>query len=453
MTKLGTNSIRCLLKVLGTAFALLLCSPVLSQQLVYKDLFSGFERRFALLDSLIFKNEDVLQQRQQLHMYNIFDGTGMLAVDSLINDKVRMQKEALKAENGLLVSGQSYYRLDEGFGIDDEDALSRYDAKVQVELRWNFLSSSLVCRESRMKELDLEGKLERMAFLKDEIKELTEKQQVFFRTEYDSLLSGVLKLRIDNLKLLYDAQEYLVSDRSIGTDDLLKIMDEKAIAERQLETVPKDYPVASQLVYPAGAIVKIDTAGIRKHIMENCLMLQEADLQIELLQQQEIGTTYWRTLNISPFVRYSYYVRPQIKNSSNIDAGIAFQIPLTSQQSRKQKAMKAERMQKIMEKDILADYINGQVNLLFAEIERADRGLAGELERIRQLRKYLAIRKENYKGHIGEYNFLTRIKEYNHYLTCWENFYSYQYTRDCCIAQLQNYLPGHSVLEFCTIIN
>ena len=127
MTKLGTNSIRCLLKVLGTAFALLLCSPVLSQQLVYKDLFSGFERRFALLDSLIFKNEDVLQQRQQLHMYNIFDGTGMLAVDSLINDKVRMQKEALKAENGLLVSGQSYYRLDEGFGIDDEDDATRYD--------------------------------------------------------------------------------------------------------------------------------------------------------------------------------------------------------------------------------------------------------------------------------------------------------------------------------------
>lgn len=453
MTKLGTNSIRCLLKIWGTAFALLLCSPVLSQQLVYKDLFRGFERRFALLDSLIFKNGDAPQQYQQFRMYNGFDGTGMLAVDSLINDKVSMQKEAFKAENGLLVSGQSYYRLDEGFGIDDEDALSRYDAKVQVELRWNFLSSSLVHRDSRMKELELKGELERMAFLKDEIKELTEKQQIFFRAEYDSLLSGVLKLRIDNLKLLYDAQEYLVSDRSIGTDDLLKFMDEKAIAERQLESVPKDYPVASQLVYPAGAMVKIDTAGIRKHILENSLMLQEADLQIELLQQQEIGTTYWRTLNISPFVRYSYYVRPQIKNSSNIDAGIAFQIPLTSQQGRKQKAMKAERMQKIMEKDMLADYINEQVNLLFAEIERANRSIAGELERIRQLRKYLALRKENYKGHIGEYNFLTRIKEYNHYLTCWENYYLYQYSRDCCIAQLQNYLPDHSVLEFCTIIN
>ena len=433
-----------------------ICTPVLSQQLGYKDLFRGFESRFALLDSLIFKNGDVLQQHQlyqQHQMRNSFDETGVLAVDSLINDKVVKQKEALKAENGLLVSGQSYYRLDEGFGIDDEDALSRYNAKVQVELRWNFLSSSLISRNSRMKELELKGELERMAFIKDEIKELTEEQKIFFRAEYDSLLSGVLKLRIDNLKLLYDAQEYLVSDRSIGTDDLLKIMDERAIAERQLEIIPKDYPVASQLVSPGGAMVKIDTAGIRKHIRENGLMLQEADLQIELLRQQEIGTTYWRTLNISPFVRYSYYVRPQMKNSSNVDAGVAFQIPLTSQQSRKQKAMKAERMQKTMEKDMLADYINEQVNLLIDEIERCNRGLVGELERIRQLRKYLSIRNDNYKGHIGEYNFLNRIKEYNHYLTCWENYYLYQYTRDCCIAQLQNYLPGQSVLDFCTIIN
>ena len=90
--------------------------------------------------------------------------------------------------------------------------------------------------------------------------------------------------------------------------------------------------------------------------------------------------------------------------------------------------------------------------MLFQEIERANRGLAGELERIKKLRTYMELRKANYQAHIGEYNFLSRIKEYNHYLTCWENYYSYQYKRDCCIAELQNYLSGRSVLEFCTMV-
>ena len=105
-----------------------------------------------------------------------------------------------------------------------------------------------------------------------------------------------------------------------------------------------------------------------------------------------------------------------------------------------------------MEKDVLMKFVNEKVNVLLLEIERANRGLVGELERIKRLRTYLELRKANYQGHIGEYNFLSRIKEYNHYLTCWENYYMYQYKRDCFIAELQNYLSGRSVLEFCTII-
>ena len=98
-----------------------------------------------------------------------------------------------------------------------------------------------------------------------------------------------------------------------------------------------------------------------------------------------------------------------------------------------------------------SDEFFSKVDMLFIEIERANRGLSGELERIKKLRTYMELRKANYQAHIGEYNFLSRIKEYNHYLTCWENYYSYQYKRDCCIAELQNYLSGCSVLEFCTM--
>ena len=170
------------------------------------------------------------------------------AVDSMLHLKTEKKKDAMMAETGLLVSGQTYYRLDEGFCIDDDDALSRYTAKLQVELRWNFLNSSLINRNSRLKALDIQGKLESVGFERERVKELIDKQKNCFREEYDSLLAGVLQLRIDNLVLLNEAQDYLVSDRRISTDDLLKIMDEKAIAERLLVSIPKDYPLASQLV-------------------------------------------------------------------------------------------------------------------------------------------------------------------------------------------------------------
>ena len=434
------------------ALVLLLGSTLTQAQIPDKVLFQKFENHFALLDSLIFGLDYPVWKGKLPHHLTRTLNPLYSEVDSLLFEKVEKQMEAMKAETGLLISGQSYYRLDEGFGIDDEDALSRYTAKVQVELRWNFLSSSLINRKSRLNELDIKGKLERVGLERARIGKLIEKQKDYFQEEYDSLLAGVLKLRIDNLQLLSDAQQYLVSDRSISTDELLKIMDEQAIAERLLVTIPKDYPLAFQLVAPHGAEIRVDTARLMKHICDNDLSLYEADLQIKLLSEKEKSTNYWRTLNLSPFFRYSFYVRPEARNTANVDAGLAFQIPLSGEQPRKRKALRAERFQKTMEKESLVNMVTEKVHFLFDEIERANRGLAGELKRIEKMRDYMQLRKKNYLGHIGEYNFMSRIKEYNHYLTCWENFYTYQFKRDCCIAELQAFLSGQSVLDFCTIV-
>jgi hypothetical protein len=137
-----------------------------------------------------------------------------------------------------------------------------------------------------------------------------------------------------------------------------------------------------------------------------------------------------------------------MKNSSNLDVGLSFQIPLSAQESRKKKALTAECLQKTMEKEEKTALLMENVELILLELERANRGLAGELKRIEVLRDYMKLRRENYRGHIGEYNFLSRIKEYNHYLTCWENYYSYQYKRDCCIADLQVFLLQQSIFDF-----
>jgi hypothetical protein len=372
-------------------------------------------------------------------------------MDSLIDAKVESQQRALKAETGLVLSGQTYYRAGQelGFDSDEDDAVAIYSVKAQAELRWNIMNSSLINRKEKLKELSLMGELERVALEQEYAKKMVERQKEYLRKEYDSLLMSVLKLRVNNLQLLTDAQMYLVSDRSIGTDELLKLMDEQAIAERLLETMPKDYPIASQLVRPLGGeAIQIDTARLKSYIRENALPLHMLDLQIEILQQKEESAGYWTSLGFSPFLRYSYYMRPEMKNSSNLDVGLSFQIPLSAQESRKKKALTAECLQKTMEKEEKTALLMENVELILLELERANRGLAGELKRIEVLRDYMKLRRENYRGHIGEYNFLSRIKEYNHYLTCWENYYSYQYKRDCCIADLQVFLLQQSIFDF-----
>ena len=413
-------------------------------------LFQRFEEHFDLLDSLIFLTHESVPVVGAMATEAARQEVELNVVDSLIDAKVEEQQRALKAETGLLLSGHAYYRTGQGVGVDpdENDALESYSAKAQVELRWNIMNSSLIGRKGRLNELDLQGQLEHASIERERVRLAIERQKECFRLEYDSLLSSILQLRISNLQLLNDAQSYLASDRSIGTDELLKIMDEQAIAERLLTSIPKDYPVASQLMKPQGEVVSLDTASLKSYIREHALQLQVSDLQIELLQQKEKNTTYWSAMGLSPFVRYSYYVRPEVKNPSNVDAGIAFQLPLSMQESRKRKALSAERVQMTAEKEEMMLQLMEEVELILLDIERANRGLAGELKRIGVMREYMQLRRENYQGHIGEYNFMSRIKEYNHYLTCWENYYSYQYKRDCCIADLQMLLPQQSVFNF-----
>ena len=414
-------------------------------------LFKRFETHFKMMDTLIFRQVPATTDFGLMAVDTISQSQGLNTMDSLIDAKVESQQRALKAETGLVLSGQTYYRAGQelGFDSDEDDAVAIYSVKAQAELRWNIMNSSLINRKEKLKELSLMGELERVALEQEYAKKMVERQKEYLRKEYDSLLMSVLKLRVNNLQLLTDAQMYLVSDRSIGTDELLKLMDEQAIAERLLETMPKDYPIASQLVRPLGGeAIQIDTARLKSYIRENALPLHMLDLQIEILQQKEESAGYWTSLGFSPFLRYSYYMRPEMKNSSNLDVGLSFQIPLSAQESRKKKALTAECLQKTMEKEEQTALLMENVELILLELERANRGLAGELKRIEVLRDYMKLRRENYRGHIGEYNFLSRIKEYNHYLTCWENYYSYQYKRDCCIADLQVFLLQQSIFDF-----
>ena len=416
-------------------------------------LFDTFEQRFVALDSLIFVSSDADSATADhpavhfQHWWIAQDSTS--AADSLITNQVNAEVRAMKHETGLALTGQTYYRLDEGLALDEDDAVSRYKAKVQVELRWNFLNSSLIHRQGRQQAIELQGDIERIEMDKANLARLLAENQEFYQQKYDSLLSGILQHRLVNLTLMNDAQMYLLEHGNISSDEMLDIINDKAEAERALMAMSKTYPMTNDLSHPSGLVVEIDSAGLLSYIREHHADLHLLQLQSELLAQQMENHSYWTKLNISPFIRYSYYFRTDLANSTNVDFGVNFNIPITGEAGKKRAAMDAKRMIIDKEKEETTKKIEENIRAILLDIERLNRVSTAELHRMQDLKRYLQIRSHAYLNRKGGYNIILRTKEYNTYLVCWEKFLSYQYQRDCLLMSLQTYLTDTSIFDFC----
>jgi hypothetical protein len=136
-------------------------------------------------------------------------------------------------------------------------------------------------------------------------------------------------------------------------------------------------------------------------------------------------------------------------NSTNVDLGLSFIIPLSGETNKQRKTMNTELKILEIEKNQLSQQIIDNIKLILLDIKRMNRASESELYRMQEIKKYIQTRTTAYHNGIGEYNFVSRMKEYNTYLLCWEKFLSFQYQRDCHIANLQNYLPNISILDFC----
>lgn len=415
------------------------------------EILAGFDTRFRELDSLIFKSESRPMQASGNAALNPVESSSPSrdALDRAIDSRVQAEIGEVKSLTGLRFTGQTYYRLDGALGMDDDDPVSVYKGKIQAELRWYPFQSALFKRKGRIEELRLKGELDRLSYDKEDLGMLVERQKEAFRLYSDSLMSGVLLQRINNLTMLSDAYMYLLENENIASDDLLQILNEKAEAERQLASIPGDYLPAADLARPAGYFVEVDTAAYLQAVRDTQADISTLRLKMELLKQQEKNTSYWTEVNAAPFVRYSYYTRPSAPNSSNVDAGLVFTVPLSFEFWKKKEALRAERTIVATEESHMAARIMEAVNATLTDIERYNNASIGEYRRMAELKKYLSLRGRAYDNRVGEYNRLARMKEYNSYLSCCEKFIDYQYRKDCAIADLQKFLTDESVLKFC----
>ena len=429
---------------------------VFSQEQESERLLRQFEERFVELDSLIFPSRDSLSPIPVMRNDNFLNSllpekmpVVGVAYDSALMNYVNQQIKALKSKTALSLAGQAYYRPAHIFGMDEEDAESRYNGKIQTELRWNVLKSSLIKQKQRIQEIYLKGEMDHVVNQKEHIGSLIYRSKEYFRTMHDSLLSGVLQHRVHNLVMLSDAHNYLLLNENVSSDELLKILNERAEAERVLTMLVGDWPETRDLSHPEAWSVEIDTTELIQYIRTTQTDLRLMRLRTKMLEQQEQNTSYWQDITLTPFVRYSYYTRPHTSNSSNVDIGVSFSLPLSGEAGQRKKTIRAERELLEAEGAQVSQQIIDRIRFISGEINRLNRSLEGEYRRIYELKRYLAERTEAYRNRIGEYSLLSRAKEYNIYLSCIEKLIDFQYQRDCHLMDLQGLLADISILWYC----
>lgn len=444
-----STAVRTIVKALSVAaFVLLSGSPVLSQTRASIRLLERLEEQFAGLDSLIFA-EDYREVASPDTLIPAFGVMKENIIDSALLRRIDAEIREWKSKTGLSLGGSALWRTDRTIGLDDDATSTAYNGRLQAELRWNIFQSSLFNREGHIEEIRLKGKIDHASNRKDHLVELVYEQKEYFRLRHDSLLAGVLLHRVSNLRLLSDAYDYLLRNGNLSSDDLLRILNEKAEAERLLSTLSGDFPPTKDLSRPEVLFIEIDTAGLIRYVRETQTDLRLLRLRLQLLEQQERNTSYWEHTNLSPFVRYSYYTRPGVPNVSNFDVGVSITVPLTTEWGNRKKTIRAERDFLTAEQYQVSQRMTARIRFLSEEINRVNRSLIGEYTRIGELKKYLSDRLLAYRHGQGEYNRLARVKEYNIYLQCLEKLIQFQYKRDCYITDLQGLFADISVLWFC----
>lgn len=415
-----------------------------------------FECRFVTLDSLIFKvkgNDFVVSEDFFADASRKYGDT--LIADSLYDEALQKSVDAqtrfIKSATGIQVSGQTYYRFDSQFGLDEDDAVSRYDAKVQAELRWNFFKSGLYKRKGRIHEAEIQADIDRLAYAKETRGTEYARQREFYRTRQDSALCAVLTHRVTNLRLLSDAYLYLLGNENISSDNLMQILSETAEAERKLAALTVNDVFSGNLSMPDAFVVKLDTTVFLKYVEMNQADFKIAQRKRDLLEQRAKNESYWNDVEVSPFVRYSLYMRPNIDNSSNVDAGVYFKLPLSGESAKKRKALVAQGEALTAEHFLRMRQIADEVRFVSIEVDRLNRSIEGEYLRSIELKKFLASRVNAYSNRKGEYDRLARMKEYNAYLLCLERLLEFRYSRDAQIASLAKFLTGEDVGDFCSV--
>ena len=407
------------------------------------NLLGKFQQRYAVMDSLLANlgRRNSNTQGEQITSVHIVP-------DDVFHNLNKADIDALKAQNGLQTTGQLYVRPGKGLSYDPDDPLVAYNAKAQVEVNWDFFQSSYYRRKQKIKLITTRNELERMQYERDALLETIADEHVRIRHIDYSYLLGVLKEHSINLALLTSTQSYLLKTESISSDELLKLISEKAELDRQIVSIEAD-SVYQPRITQMPENIAIDTTSVLSYIRSYYYDVRRLSLQREVLQVELENTNFLSTTHIMPFARLSYYNRYKAHNTQNFDVGISWRIPLSFDTSKKRKAIVARQDVIDAQYAQTTSAIEKQLKLIFTEIASYNNNIRGEYQRMKKLKAYLDIRNKAYRNALGNnYSRLQRLQEYNAYLSSWERMLTFVYQRDERLVDLQAYIINQPLSRF-----
>lgn len=413
------------------------------KMLVYENLndekvLRRFRKRFVQLDSLLNHKKSVIAPIIDLRSDTHNKETH--TTDSLYWAKTAHEQLALKRHSGLEMTGQTYIRPENAFDADNdtEGDVSKYKAKIQGEVGWNYLNSKFYQTKAKNQKIALANELDRLQDKKRITTDIYEKAADELTEEYNYYIGTTIAHRLANLDLMNEAYQYMLENDRISNDKILKVMNDKLEAEYDLSVLCASNDIQNKPIYEMKPTkVEVDTTALWRYINDESIEARIKTVKEQITDNQSKLTNYMSTARITPFVRWNTYWTSANKFNNNFDAGLRFTLPLYNESGRKKKALETEKEIIRTTRDTEVKTIRQECLILIKRIENLNNAIATEAFHIKQTGKYIAMRRKAYLNQKDGYNYLMRMEEYTGFLQSMERMYKLMLSRSLAVINIE----------------
>ena len=414
------------------------------KMLVYENLqnqnvLKHFNQRFQQLDTLLRNPIWVKSPVIDLGL-NKQHTADIKTTDSLYWAKTAHEQLAAGRHNGLEITGQVYARPDAYFDSDNDDATqaSKYKAKVQAEIGWNFINSKFYQGKQKRTKIALANELDRLQAKKRQTNDIYEKAADELTEQYNFYIGTVIAHRLDNLDIMNEAYQYMLEKDRISNDKMLKVMNEKLEAEYDISILCSDRDIVNKPIYRMKPTrVEIDTTALWRYVNEESLEARIVNVKEQIADNDSKLTNYLGTTRVTPFARWSSYWQSNNKISNNCDVGVRFTVPLYNESPRKREALQTQKEIIKSSRGTDVKEIRQSVGILLKKIENLNQAIVTEAYHIDQTGKYINMRRYAYQNQRQGYNYLMRMDEYTGLLESMERMYKLMLNRGLAIINIE----------------
>ena len=404
------------------------------ENLKNSDVLRHFQERFSRLDTLLAHVVDAPSPTVKWHDTQ----NAVSQLDSLYDVKRTHETKALRRRSGLELTGQTYARPQEAIrDAADDDDVSVYKAKVQAEVGWNIINSRFYQGRQKEEKIRLDNELDRLQQSRQLARTVYEDAAQQITDEYNYYIGVTLMQRLENLDVLNEAFQYMLENDRISNDKRMEVMNDKMDAEYQLSLISAGSDIKGKPLYRlAPTTIRIDTVMLWRKALDEGTDARIAQVKEDMVRNESRLTNYLGTMRLTPFVRWSSYWTSKDHLSNNVDAGVRFTVPLYNESGRKKRALDTQI--EIIRQSRTTDEAQVKAECMTAinRVENINRAIATENFHIKQLGKYVALRRNAYRNQKNGYSYVTRLEEYNEYLKSMERMYKLMLSRSLAVIDI-----------------